>query len=113
MFDGDDRERILRLIKQRKLIKNAIETAVNYEDFEQFVAGGLMRALELNCEVTELVANRFLQLSREDRARTHHMLQRIRSAEAERDEADPAADMIDASWSTYADVLTPTDGTFK
>jgi hypothetical protein len=108
-FADRDRERILRLIKQRKLIKNAIETAANREDFDQFFEG-LRRALSLNCEVTELLANRFLQLSHEDRVRTEELLHSIPAAEPAPDETDAGADLIDATWSTYVDTLTPSPG---
>jgi hypothetical protein len=43
--------------------------------------GELMQWLEFNCEAMELLANRFLQLVREDCGRVQQMLQRIRSIE--------------------------------
>jgi hypothetical protein len=79
-FDDNDREIIDQLLKKREWIKNAIEAAASREDFEQFM-GELMQWLEFNCEAMELLANRFLQLVREDCGRVQQMLQRIRSIE--------------------------------
>jgi hypothetical protein len=44
--------------------------------------GELMRALDLNCRAMELLANRFLELVREDCGRARVMMQRNRSKEA-------------------------------
>jgi hypothetical protein len=79
-FDDNDREIINQLLEKREWVKNAIEAAASREDFEQFM-GELMRWLEFNCEAMELLANRFLQLVREDCGRVQQMLQRIRSIE--------------------------------
>jgi hypothetical protein len=81
-FDDSDRELIVQVLRKREWIRNAIETAANQEDFEQFM-GELMRGLELNGEAIEILASRFLQLVQEDRGRVQQMLQRIRSKEAQ------------------------------
>ena len=81
-FDDDDREVIVDLLRERERIHNAIVATAQREDFEQFM-GELMRALDLNCRATELLATRFLELVREDCGRVRLMMQRIRSKEAQ------------------------------
>jgi hypothetical protein len=53
--------------------------------------GELMRVLELNCRAMELLANRFLELVREDCGRARVMMQRNRSKEAKLQSAQPGA----------------------
>jgi hypothetical protein len=81
-FDGDDRELIVDLLAERERIYTAIAAAAQREDFDQFM-GELMRALDLNCRVMDLLASRFLELVREDCGRVKLMMQRIRSKEAQ------------------------------
>jgi hypothetical protein len=80
-FDDDDRALMVDLLKERERIYNAIVAAAKREDFDQFT-GELMRALDLNCRAMELLANRFLELVREDCGRARVMMQRNRSKEA-------------------------------
>jgi len=80
-FDDDDRALMVDLLKERERIYNAIVAAAKREDFDQFT-GELMRALDLNCRAMELLANRFLELVREDCGRARAMMQRNRSKEA-------------------------------
>jgi hypothetical protein len=81
-FDDDDRELIVDLLRERERIHTAIVAAAQREDFEQFM-GELMRALDLNCRAMDLLANRFLELVREDCGRVRLTMQRIRSKEAQ------------------------------
>jgi hypothetical protein len=80
-FDDDDQALIVSLLKERERIHKAIDEAALQEDFEQFM-GELVRALDLNCRATELLADRFLKLVQEDRERVKGLIQKINSNEA-------------------------------
>jgi len=77
-FDGADRKLVVDLLRERERIHDAITTAAQREDFENFM-GELMRALDLNCGATELLARRFLELVREDGERVEVMLRPVRN----------------------------------
>lgn len=64
-FYDNDRELIVRVIKERERIKKELETAANQEDFAQFMTE-LMKGLESHCGAIDILAKRFLQLVRED-----------------------------------------------
>lgn len=77
-FDDNDRELIVRVIKERERIKKELETAASQENFAQFMAE-LMKGLELHCGAIDILAKRFLQLVREDRGKVQKMIQRTDS----------------------------------
>ncbi len=79
-FDGDDRDLIVGLLRERERIYTAIKAAAERKDFAEFM-GELMGALDLNCRAMDLLAGRFLELVREDCGRVRLMLQRISSKE--------------------------------
>jgi hypothetical protein len=72
-FEGNDRKVIGDLLKERERIYNAIAAAGQRGKFEEFM-GELIRALDLNCTATDLLANRFLELVRGDNKRVRLMM---------------------------------------
>ena len=81
-FDGADRNLVAQLLKKRDWIRSAIDAAANRHDFAAFM-NELATGLTFNCEATEVLATKYLQLVRDDRHRVTDMLRTIASREVE------------------------------
>ena len=77
-FSNDDRFLIDKLLREREPIKKIILAAAERDDFEQFKVE-LMKALDLNCRVTEMLTSKFLELIREDCGQVMDLVQKFRS----------------------------------
>ena len=83
-FGGDDHGLVASLLTERERIQDAIVEAARRKDFEHFM-GELMQALDLNCRATELLADRFLKLVREDCERVGRKIHKPSRKEPGRD----------------------------
>jgi hypothetical protein len=81
-FSDDDCLLIDKLLREREPIKKIILAAAQRDDFEQFFKVELMKALDLNCRVTDILTNKFLELIREDCGQVRHLLQKFRAEDA-------------------------------
>lgn len=80
-FDGDDRQLIARMMRERQSIKMAIETAGRQSDLEKLMCD-LKQALDMNCRVIGLLAAKFQQLVSEETVDIKEMLQQHSGAPA-------------------------------
>ena len=81
-FEDTDRALVLQLIQKRDWIRRAIEAAADRKNFLQLMAE-LTHGLTFNCEATEVLATKYLELVREDRQRVLRMLAQSSSNEAQ------------------------------
>ena len=72
-FEGTDRALVFQLIQKRDWIRRAIEAAADCNNFVQLMAE-LTQGLTVNCEATEVLATKYLELVHEDRQRVLRML---------------------------------------
>jgi hypothetical protein len=72
-FKGDQYDTIQQMFDRREMIKAAIQEAVRRNDFESLMRE-LTQSLDLNSQVMEILAERFLQLARDERVRVAQMI---------------------------------------
>jgi hypothetical protein len=80
-FESSDSKKIDSLLSERRRIRDVIADASNRNDFVQFMKV-LIEELELNGEVTEALAKRFLELVQDDRREVKEQMEKIQSVDS-------------------------------